>query len=565
MQDKIWNILPQNKELAQQISATTGISLAISQVLINRGIKTPHEAKSFLYDTVMDLSDPLLWREVEESVDIIKSAIVSGKKILVFGDYDTDGICASAILFSTLKSLGANVNFFVPSRESGYGLTNDAIVSAKKQNISLIITVDCGIKGVDEVKFARRLGIDIIITDHHLPGDILPPANVVLNPKCNKVKYYEELSGTGVAFLLSWGIFKKFSREEEIINYLDLACIGTVGDVVPLLKENRILVKDGLKYFLSTNRQGIKSLMEVAGLSGLNKINADYHIAFCIAPRINSAGRMWNAAYGVELLLTNNESKAKKIAKILNNKNLHRQMEQNKILEECLDIISRNDNMQNEKVIIISNDNWHHGIIGIVASNIVEKFTKPSILLTAKDNGTLRGSARSIDGFDITNALAECSDLLLSYGGHKKAAGLLVERDKLNDFKKKMQEIGSKLLKDDDLIPKVVIDAVVNFSDINDKLVDEICLLEPYGEGNREPLFLCENVLLQDAISVGDKKHIKMKLEQNNKIIDAIWFDAEDDVELVNGSIIDIIFTPFHNIWQGERSIQLKIKGVRKK
>lgn len=563
MENKVWQLLPQNKLLADNISQEVGISPVISQVLINRGINTPKGAKKFLYDDFSCLSSPNTFEEIQLAVDIITRTLINRKKILIFGDYDTDGVTATVILFSTLRQLGADVIFSVPNRFKSYGLTKDKILIAKKHNVSLIITVDCGIKSEEEVRLANKLGCEVIITDHHLPDKSLPPASSIINPQCSDFKLYHNLSGVGVSFLLSWAILKKYNREEEIMKYLDLVCLGTVGDVVPLKDANRILVKEGLKYFKRSPRLGIKALMEVSGIKDEDVITSSYHLSYLLVPRLNSAGRMWHAKYGVDLLLTQNEKRAKEIASLLQNKNSERQNTQSKILEEALNIIEV-DNLLREKIIILHRENWHPGIIGIVASQLCERFNRPAILFSTVDKNILKGSGRSTEMFNLSDNLCQCSDLLLSGGGHKKAAGLSLHRENLDKFIQRIREFAHDLISSQDLIPKITPDVKISLPEVDDKMIEEINLLSPYGEGNEEPLFLAENVQPLDITLTAEGKHIKMKLKQDDKILDAIWFNAKNKVQDINTNL-DIVFSPQWNAWgQREKNIQLKIKEVRK-
>lgn len=570
MENKVWQLFPQNKLLANEISQKVGISSLLSQILINRGINTPQEAKKFIYDDFSCLPSPNAFEEIQLAVDIITKALINRKKILIFGDYDTDGVTATVILFSTLKLLGADVIFSVPNRFKSYGLTKDKILIAKKHSISLIITVDCGIKSEEEVLLANKLGCEVIITDHHLPDKSLPPASSIINPHCSDLKLYHNLSGVGISFLLSWALLKKYNREEEVMKYLDLVCLGTVGDVVPLLDANRILVKEGLKYFRRSPRLGIKALMEVSGIKEVEEITSSYHLSYLLVPRLNSAGRMWHAKFGVDLLLTQDEVRAKEIASLLQSKNSERQNTQGKILEEALNIIEV-DNLLQEKIIIIHKENWHPGIIGIVASQLCEKFNRPAILFSTTqtsfgcpDKNILKGSGRSTEIFNLSDNLDQCSDLLLSGGGHKKAAGLSLHRENLDKFIQRMQDSARNLIPDGDLISKITPDIKISLLEVDDKIMEEINLLSPYGEGNEEPLFLAENVQPLDITSVTEGKHLKMKLKQDNKILEAIWFNAKNKVQDINTNL-DIVFSPQWNVWgQRERNIQLKIKEVRK-
>lgn len=560
MQNKKWILFPQDVEKSKEISEKLNISPITAQVLINRGIKNSYQAKEFLSADFSHLTPPLNIPNVQKAVNLIRGKIERGEKILIYGDFDVDGISGTALLLLALSKIGANVNYYVPKRIKGHGLDKNSILQAKKQGFSLIITVDCGSSDNEEIEYAKELGIELIITDHHLPEEKITQDVIVINPKFgNEPTPYYELSGCGVSYILTRALLD----EEEAKEYLDIVTLGTVGDIVPLLGENRILVKEGLKFLKNTKRTGIKTLLEITGL--LDKdINADYHIPYILVPRLNSAGRLWEPYFAVDLLLTENKEKAEKIVRILDDKNRERQALQEKIFKEALKIIEEL-NLASNKIIIVKGELWHSGVIGIVSSKIVENFYRPSIMITEEDTKYAKGSCRSIEGFHIFEALKEQENLLLKYGGHKLAAGFVIEKEKIKEFTENLKKLAEEKLKEEDITPKIFTDKEINFNQINQDLVKELNLLSPFGCGNPQPLFLTKKVQVLEINTVGRQKHLKLKLKQDRQILEGIWFkEGEKIKEIAQYPYIDIVFIPEINSFREEEKVQLNIKDIRK-
>lgn len=592
MQNLRWECKEGNKELAKRIAEDLNISLIIAQLLTRRGINSSSQAKDFLEPNLKEISSAC--QEVpslKKAKERIEEGIKRKEKILIYGDYDVDGICGIAVLFSALRERGADVSYFVPHRlREGYGLNKGAILKAKKRGFSLLITVDCGVKDVEEVEYANSLGMEVIVTDHHLPSSSLPPAEVLVNPKLKSCQFpFSELAGVGVAFALAQVLLDD-SREED----LDLVALGTVADLVPLWGENRTLVKEGLPWIKKSRKKGLQALLKVSGLEDTPQVNADYHVAYILAPRLNSAGRLWNAAYAVELLLTADEVKAKRIAQILDSKNRERQDLQEKIFKEALKLVEEEIDLSRERVIVLSHPDWHIGVIGIVASKVLEIYHRPTILITlpvcpsavptgqagvrpplGRTNATGRtelqsssvakGSARSIEGFPMFESLSKCEDLLLSFGGHKLAAGLTIKEEKIAEFKSRINLIAQEVLKEEDLQPRLSLDMEIELGEINLKLLKEVDKLAPYGMGNSLPLFYSRGLEPEDVRLVGNEdKHLKLRVRKGEEDREVIGFGMGERLDEVLGSArLDLAFSLGLNSWGGEETVQLNLKDIK--
>lgn len=557
MSNRKWIVLSPDKEKSEELSRILNISPVTSQVLINRGIKDISGAKKFLYGDFSSLTPPLEIPNVEKAVNLIKEKIKRGEKILIYGDFDIDGIAGTALLFLTLKKIGADVNYYIPRRKKGHGLDKNSIMYAKEQGFSLIVTVDCGSSDVEEIEYAKEIGIDLVVTDHHLPEKRILKDSIIINPKFEeKITPYYESSGCAVSYMLARALIGEEAKE-----YLDIVTLGTVGDVVPLLEENRILVKEGLKLLKNSSKPGIDALLEITNLKNV-EINADFHLPYILIPRINSAGRMWEPQYAVELFLTENREVAERIVKILDEKNRERQLLQEKILKEAIEIIEKLNLLKN-KIIIVKGKSWHTGVIGIVASKIVESFNRPAILINEEEYA--KGSCRSIEEFHIFEALKAQEELLLKYGGHRLAAGFVTERKNIEKLVEKLQRFAEEKIKDEDIIPKIFIDREVNFKELNKELAREIQLFAPFGCGNPQPLFLSRNVRILELSTAGGQEHLKFKLQQDGEIIEGVWWGEGNKIhEIGRFSHIDILFYPQINIFKDEEKLQLNIKDLRK-
>lgn len=548
-----WFFFPPDLDGQARLSGATGIHKAISQVLINRGVGTPEAALSFLNPDLSNISDPFTLPDMSQAVDRIKKAINNKEKIAIYGDYDVDGLTSTALLLYTLREFGTEPITFIPNRlKDGYGVHKSAIEKLKAQGASLIITVDCGTKSFEEILFARKLGMDVIVTDHHEAGEDKYNWPVV-NPKRPQFNYPDkELAGCAIAFFLASALKKKLASD-----HLDLVALGTVADVVPLKGLNRVFTKFGLKQILTSTKPGIKSLTEVCGLKneGLKTV----HIAFRLAPRINAAGRLGEAEASLALLMTKNGERALELARQLDKYNSERQSLERGMLNEALEII-KCGNLQNNSSIVVSSEGWHPGVIGIVASKISEEYLKPSIVISVLD-GVGKGSARSVEGLNIVEALEMSSGYLNHFGGHAQAAGLTLDSSNIESFRSEIESVCQQLLPK----PKEAIlniDAIIDPKEITIKLAQEIELLEPFGEGNPEPVFSAGGFLVSETRIVGSN-HLKMRLSYPGipYKFDAIGFGMGHRKPEI-GQTVSLAFTPQVNIWNGLSSLQLKLEDI---
>ena len=539
------------------------VSPLMAKVLNNRGIKNTDDMMSFLHPDYSRLHDPFLLKDMEKAVERILEGLAQKRKITIYGDYDVDGITSTSILFMFLKENGGNIDYYVPDRiEEGYGLNIDAIRKLKDSGTEIIITVDTGIAAVNEAKFAKELGIDLIITDHHECQSEIPEAYAVIDPKQKECGYpFKLLAGVGVTFKLIQGLAKKLRVENSIWKYIDIVAIGTVADVVSLVDENRIFVKKGFESIPNTWNVGLKTLLRVSGYKG-GAITAGL-IGFGIAPRLNAAGRVGDAKRGIELFITKNEETATFIAEELNDENRRRQEMEQRILEEALELIEKELDMENTKVIVVASENWHHGVIGIAASRIMEKFYRPTILLCIED-GVAKGSARSVSGFNIFEALCSSSQFLTKFGGHEMAAGLTMPIENINDFRIFINEYANNIMDEETLIPKIYLDAHIKLDDINLDLATELALMEPYGVGNPQPLFSLESVI-QNIRPVGKEgNHLKIAFTDSNKIVNGIGFGLGDYSNYLNwGHKVSVAFALEINKWNQVEEPQLLIKDLK--
>lgn len=565
----IWKIkeYQYNLELELLLAKELGIPRPISRILINRGIESVEAARKFLNPDISQLYNPYLMKDIDKAVKRIKDSLAKNEKVMIFGDYDVDGITATSLLIKVFKLLGKDVDYYIPNRiDEGYGLNKGAIEYAYNKGVTLIITVDCGISSHEEVLYAKKLGIDIIVTDHHEPQGELPEAYAVVNPKQKDCLYpFKELAGIGVAFKLCQGLLTDEIPDNQLLELLDIVTVGTVADVVPLIDENRIIVNYGLQLLSQTKNNGLSALIKVSGLSG-TQINTS-HIAYMIAPRINAAGRIANPVLGVELLLCTDSEAAMEIALTLDDINKERQIIEEEIFKQAQDIIENQIDLSKERVIVISCEGWHSGVIGIVASKITEKYFRPCILISLKD-GIGKGSGRSIPAFNLFEALDRCKNYLLKYGGHEQAVGLTIKQDEIQDFKKTINEIAFETLDKKDIQPWIEIDANIDPEEIEMKLVDSLYKLEPYGIGNPVPVFICNNLDVVNYRRVGkDNSHIKFTFKYNNKFITGIGFNMgyilDEDTRIKKGEKVSIAFCLDFDNWNGNRCINLLIKDIK--
>jgi len=554
-----------NDLVATELAGQLKIPILIANILVNRGIVEYDQAVTYFKANLKDLHDPFLFPEMEKAVDRIIAAIQNKERILIYGDYDVDGITSVSMVYLILKSLGCDVTFYIPNRmREGYGISVNGIDEAQQKGVTLIISVDCGITAIEEVAYANSLGIDVIICDHHEPGVSLPSAHAILDPKCKNSNYpFKELAGVGVAYKLAQALIHVLKLDEEVIQqFVDLVAIGSTADIVPLVDENRVLVREGLKRINQTSRPGLKALIESSGVG--NKIIRTGQIVFILAPRINAVGRLGNAERAVRLLTTDNPQQAKNIAAILESENRLRKNIDDQTFKQAQELVEQQFDVSQNTMLVLSMEGWHPGVIGIVASRIVEKYYRPTIMISTED-GVGKGSARSIPGFDIYLALKQCEDLMIAFGGHKYAAGLTIKSEQINDFRKRINEIAVDTLSEDLLVPKLQIDCEIQLDDINEQFVRLLKLMAPFGPQNMRPVFLSRNLQVVGTPSIVGSNHLKFKVRQNNMIIDAIGFNLGDKLYRISPGEknLDMVYVIEENEFLGRTTLQLRIKDLR--
>jgi single-stranded-DNA-specific exonuclease len=553
-------------ERAQELAVQLGIPHTFAALLANRGFSSSTDVQDFLEPNLNKLLDAFTMRDMERAAERIWKAIDERESILVYGDYDVDGITATSLLTSALTKLGAKVSYFIPDRiRDGYGFSVRGVDVAKKRRIRLVITADCGITATAEVKLARAHGIDVIVTDHHEPLGVLPEAEAVLNPKRSDCPYpFKELAGVGVVLKLVQGLaqYRPGSLPVDFVHdHLDLVALGTIADVVPLRGENRIFAKLGLDRICNTTKPGIVALKEVAGLRA--KRVESGHVAYILAPRINAAGRLGNAESGVRLLLSTESGEAMTIAESLEEDNTMRKKIDESTLEDALDQLSAMG-PELPPAIVLWSDRWHPGVLGIVASRLMERYHRPTILI-ASDHDEGKGSGRSIPGFDVCQALQECREHLIGFGGHSYAAGLTIRSERLQDFRDHLCRVVQGKLTDDDYVPKLSIDGPLLLEDCNEDLVQFLDRLSPFGIGNTEPLFIAENIQIAGTPMVVSRNHLRLNVRQNGRELECIGFGMghlAGPIQAEAGRVC-IAFVPTINVWQNRSRLQLKLRDVQ--
>jgi len=563
MTDSVW-ILNQPRDEARYLSAELGIPLKIAQILANRGVTALETAQEFLFGTLEDLYDPYLMKGMKEAVERIREAVAQREKILVFGDFDVDGVLSVVILLKALESLGAQVDYFIPDRlKEGYGIKEEYIEIVLEKEARLVISVDCGIKATQFAKRAREKGIDVIITDHHQPGPRLPEARAILNPVLGDSGYPEKrLAGIGVVFKLLQALFEKEDKSTSLLPYLKLVSIGTIADIADLRGENRLFVKFGLKELENVSNIGLRSLMEVCGLSGKRVSVGD--VGFRIGPRINAAGRMGMTDLAVQLFFESSLPESTELARNLDKLNSDRQKTEERIHKQALNRIKTRSLDKRYKFLILGCEEWHRGVIGVVTSRLKDYYHRP-VILFSYENETAYGSGRSISEFPLIDSLEECKDFFLSYGGHTHAAGCVLALENMAAFKEAINAFASSRIKDEHLKRKIYIDAKIDFADINLSLIENYSLLSPFGIGNPKPVFLT-----QKAVVVGEPrkikgKHSKFLVRQNGRVFKALGWGREDWAENIQkGDRIDMVYSLLLSEYLGEEEISLSLEDVRK-
>lgn len=540
------------------------IDRVLASLLVKRGITDFEEARIFFRPELNKLHNPYLMQDMAIAVSRINQAITSGEKILIYGDYDVDGTTSVALTFSFFKKLHSEIDFYIPDRyREGYGISTQGIDYAFENGFSLIIALDCGIKSVDKIDYANERGIDFIICDHHLPGDQLPAAIAVLDPKRSDCTYpYKELSGCGIGFKLIQAYALKYDIPlEQVSSYLDLVAVSIASDIVPITGENRILAWHGL---LKLNTEPCKGLLALMNISGRKENLSIMDVVFTIGPRINAAGRIDDAKHSVNLLIADDEAMALEKSQIINTKNTERKEHDSNITEQALAMIDEDPVLISRKTTVVYNEDWHKGVIGIVASRLTEKYYRPTIVMT-NSNGYAAGSARSVAGFDLYEALCECSDLLIQFGGHKYAAGLTMKTENIPAFQQRFEEVVAASIPEELLVQAINIDAEIELKQIDPKFFRILKQFEPFGPQNMAPVFVSRNVYTYGAATIVGSKHLKMCVHQDNMTyFNCIGFGLGEYLDQINsGTAFDICYTIEENTWKEKKSIQLNIKGIR--
>ena len=567
MLTKRWSIREtQDSYSVKNLADSLNISEVLAKLLVLRNITNFSEARSFFRPSLDSLHNPFLMNGMEEATTRVINALTENELICIYGDYDVDGTCATAVLYLFLKELDANVDYYIPKRlTEGYGLSKEGIDVIKSKGASLIITVDCGITAIDETAYANSLGMEVIICDHHQPKDQIPPAFAVLDPLKPNCNYpFKYLSGAGVALKLAQGVCERIGKREMTNKYFDLVALAGAADIVPLVDENRVLVKEGINQINSFPRPGILALIESSSLHFGNLTSGQ--VVFTLAPRINAVGRLGDAMRAVRLLITNDQQEAYELAKVLETENYERRKIDVDTFETALQLVENSIDLDNELAIVLHQEEWHPGVIGIVASRLVEKYYRPTIMLTTID-GVAKGSARSITNFNIYEALQKCEDMLIHFGGHQAAAGLAVEIEKLSDFKDKFNRIVKESISEEDLFPEVTIDTQIRFAEITPKFLKILEEFSPFGPGNMRPVFLSENVEVINTPRIVGNNHVVATFKQNgtDKVFDTIGFNLGEYLDLLKSKNdkLDIVFTIDKTVRDGRTFPQFRLKDLQ--
>jgi single-stranded-DNA-specific exonuclease len=550
--------------IVEELAAGLNINPILATLLVHRGIKNFEEAKYFFRPTHLHLHDPFLMQDMEKAIDRIEQAIANNEKVLVYGDYDVDGTTSVALVYSFFEKYHKNIAYYIPDRyKEGYGISTAGIDYAAANGFGLIIALDCGIKSVDKIAYANTLGVDFIICDHHLPGEELPAAVAVLDPKRADCAYpFKELSGCGIGFKLIQAYSDKHDLPfEGVAEYFDLVAISIACDIVHITGENRVLAHLGLQKVNENPCIGVKTLMQVAGRGTTYTIS---DVVFLLGPRINAAGRIDDAKHAVELLIACHEDAAKEKGDMINIRNTERKGHDLQITDEALSMIDNDAVMIARKSTVVFNKDWHKGVIGIVASRLTEKYYRPTVVLT-QSNGHVAGSARSVLGYDLYEALCGCSDLLIQFGGHKYAAGLTMHAENVPAFIQKFEEVVGSTITDEQLIQQVSIEAEIELADIDSKFFRILSQFAPFGPENMSPVFLSKNVYVSGNAGLVGGNHVKMFIMQpGSAAFSCIAFNqAELLPQLKPGVPFDVCYTIEENVWREQRSIQLNIKAIR--
>lgn len=563
MTDKIWRLLTFS-ENAENLSHEYGISPVKAQLLVNRGLVGHQDINSFLSPKLSGLIDPMLLRDMEKGAALILSVIERQEKIAIFGDYDADGLTATALLVNFFSELGIPVLYYIPDRISeGYSLNIQAIDRLAEQRVKLIITVDCGVSNGKEIEYAQSLGIDVVVTDHHQIPENFSPICPVINPNRSDSEFpFRELAGVGVAFYLAAGIrstirkkgWFRLAAEPDLKQYLDMVALGTIADMVPLTGQNRIMVMAGIDVMRNSRWLGIEAMKKVCGVD--NQVITSGDVAFKLAPRLNAAGRVGDNKTGITALVTENYSEAVNTARELNNMNSERQRIEGTIIDDIESNLIPELDLTNKKTLLLAKNDWHKGVLGIVASRLLERYHRPTVVLTIRD-GIATGSGRSIDGFNLHESMTRLKHLFKKFGGHYHAAGCTLDRDNIESLSEGLEDIAQSMLKDEDLIPSITVDDRLKLADLDIDTVNDIRSLEPFGSGNPEPVFYSHDLEIVDSWVVGEN-HLKMRVRQGESVHEAIGFNLAG-MQPVQGSSVNMVYSPEINKWNGNEKVQLRI------
>ncbi len=552
---KKWIVRSADPEISSRLAAEMNMSPVLARVLVNRGITDPDSARHYLYGTIKDLHDPFKLKDMKSAAERVRRALQKKERILVYGDYDADGVTSCALLHRVFTSCGGNVSCYIPHRvDEGYGMNLEACRYIRKTGFGLVITVDCGIGSLEEVKFLREAGIDVIVTDHHQPRENLPKAYSVINPWRSDCSYpYKELAGVGLAFKLAQAV-----TGEDLDEYLDLVALGTVSDVAPLTGENRLMVRRGLEVLTNTDKHGLAALIEVVRLQK-KQLQAS-HLGFILGPRINAVGRVGSAEKALNLLLSLNREESLVLATELDGHNRERQQIELKTFKQAM-AQAEEINFKHSHTVVLHDDSWHPGVIGIVASRIAEKFYRPTILI-ATGNGKGKGSGRSIRNFHLFDALCKCKHLLEEFGGHEKAAGLSIQKENLADFKDFFNKTAQEVLTAEDFIPQIITDMEIPLSALSEGLIQEIERCAPFGQGNPSPVFISHDLKLRGQPKALRNNYFKLWLTDGDLTCESIVRGGELDLAGFDQGGVSAVYSPAMNHWQGISTIQLKLKDL---
>jgi len=561
--EKRWKIPATDEQKITQLQQSLKIHPAICRILVQRSIETFEQAKNFFRPELKDLHDPWLMKGMRQAVQRIKEAFTNNERILVFGDYDVDGTTSVACMYQFLKTIYSDLDFYIPHRyREGYGVSKAGIDFAKENDFTLVISLDCGIKSVELIAYAKKLGIDFIVCDHHLPDSELPPAVAILNPKQIDCNYpYKDLCGCGVGFKLITALALEFNMpQESVFEYLDLVATAIAADIVPMSGENRILAYYGLKKANENPNNGIKALAYLSGLVKELHIN---NLVFMIAPRVNAAGRMDDARKAVQMFVAGSYEESLYYAEMLHSDNTDRKEADSSITEEALAIIENSPELINRKSTVVFQPHWHKGVVGIVASRLIEKYYRPTIVLT-QSGEYAAGSARSVPGFNLYEAIHACKEHLLGYGGHFAAAGMTLEIQNIDALREKFEEIVSSTIDAELLTPEIIIDTEISFKDVKESFYSILCQMEPFGPENLRPVFIVRNVYDNGFSKIVKEDHIRFVLRQDGITLTGIGFGMAEKFHLLQlPKPVDIVFKIDENEWNGQKSLQLRMIDFR--